>query len=282
MAGPELAVVQAPLGYYNDRENLLAALFGLEYAALFHVWNPALARLGIPFTLGGTSNHIRRDILEICGGWDSHNVTEDADLSFRIHALNRAGQKLKLGTISPPTGEEAVSNLGDWTSQRSRWLKGFMQTWHVHMRFQKQAPDGDKFTLGTRIKNVFSLHITIGATLVAAFLHLPSLLIMAGIYLGKTGNAFPTVLPVVVITTAIMGYGAAILTSIIGALRADKPHLVKYAILMPFYWLLYFWPALIAAYEIIFAPAYWRKTKHVGVTNPEGNQTLEPVKNPPI
>ena len=282
MADPKLAVTQAPLGYFNDKENILTALFGLEYAALFHVWNPALARLGLPFTLGGTSNHIRRDILESCGGWDSYNVTEDADLSFRIHALSRAGRKLKIGTISPPTEEEAVSNLKDWTSQRSRWLKGFMQTWHVHMRFQKRAPDGDSFSLSTRIKNVFSLHITIGATLVAAFLHLPSLLIMAGIYLGKTGNTFPTVLPLAVITTAIMGYGAAILTGIIGALRADKPHLVKYAILMPFYWLLYFWPALIAAYEIIFAPAYWRKTKHVGVTNSEGNQTLEPVKNPPI
>ncbi|MCF6275518.1 MAG: glycosyltransferase [Robiginitomaculum sp.] len=267
MADPELAVVQAPLGYFNDRENILTALFGLEYAALFHVWNPALARLGLPFTLGGTSNHIRRDVLERCGGWDAYNVTEDADLSFRIHALNRPGQSLKIGTISPPTGEEAVNSYNAWTSQRSRWLKGFMQTWRVHMRFQKRAPDGGKFQLSTRIKNLLSLQITVGATLLAAFLHLPSLIIIGIIYLITRDNLLSTNMPNALLYTVILGYSAAILTGVIGAIRAKKPHLVKYAVFMPFYWMLYFWPALIAAFEIIFAPAYWRKTTHIGATN---------------
>jgi cellulose synthase/poly-beta-1,6-N-acetylglucosamine synthase-like glycosyltransferase len=288
-ADPELAVVQAPLGYYNDKENFLTALFGLEYAALFHVWNPALTRLGIPFTLGGTSNHIRKDILESCGGWDAYNVTEDADLSFRIHALSRAGQTLKMGTIFPPTEEEAVSNVKDWTSQRSRWLKGFMQTWCVHMRFQKHAPDSGGFSWGTRVKNLFSLQITVGATLLAAFLHLPSLLIMTIIYMRSINNVPPSDLLPLLMCTSIVGYGAAILTSMIGALRAGKPHLVKYAILMPFYWLLYFWPALIAAYEIILAPAYWRKTAHVGMRKRKTlvrgkkaiSQVLEPANAPP-
>lgn len=279
-ADPELAVAQAPLGYFNDRENLLTALFGLEYAALFHVWNPALARLGLPFTLGGTSNHIRKDVLESCGGWDSYNVTEDADLSFRMHALSRRGQKLKMGTIAPPTEEEAVSNVKDWTSQRSRWLKGFMQTWCVHMRFQKHAPDGGKFPWRTRARNLFSLHITVGTALLAAFLHLPSLMIMTIIYVCSINNALPSGLLPVVMCTGVAGYGAAILTGMVGALRAGKPHLVKYAILMPLYWLLYFWPALIAAYEIILAPTYWRKTTHhstaTSLPNP-GEPPLEPA-----
>jgi len=290
MADPKIAVVQAPLGYFNDRENVLTALFGLEYAALFHVWNPALARLGIPFTLGGTSNHIRRDILESCGGWDAHNVTEDADLSFRINALNRAGNRLKIGTIAPPTEEEAVCNLQDWTSQRSRWLKGFMQTWRVHMRFQKHGPDGRKFSLQARIINLFALHITVGATLVAAFLHLPSLIVMTILYMVEAHDGYPIDLPLIVIYTGIIGYGAAVLTGIIGARRAGKSHLVKYAILMPFYWLLYFWPALIATYEIIFAPAYWRKTIHIGTTHSNAhmngmkadNKALEHIPSPPI
>jgi len=285
MSDPKLAVAQAPLGYYNDKENFLTTLFGLEYAALFHVWNPALARLGIPFTLGGTSNHIRRDILEICGGWDSYNVTEDADLSFRIHALNRKGQKLKIGIIIPPTEEEAVNNIKGWTSQRSRWLKGYMQTWHVHMRFQKHAPDGGNLPWGTRAANLFALHITVGATLLAAFLHLPSLIIMTIIYVRSINDVLPPGLLLIVICTGIIGYSAAILTGMIGALRAGKPHLVKFAVFMPFYWLLYFWPALIATYEIIFAPAYWRKTAHVSVANTDTrncemktvNQALEPI-----
>ncbi|MCF6221010.1 MAG: glycosyltransferase [Robiginitomaculum sp.] len=290
MANPELAVVQAPLGYFNDRENILTALFGLEYAALFHVWNPALARLGLPFTLGGTSNHIRRDVLERCGGWDAYNVTEDADLSFRIHALNRPEQRLKIGTITPPTGEEAVNSYNAWASQRSRWLKGFMQTWRVHMRFQKRAPDGGKIYLSTRIKNLLSLQITVGATLLAAFLHLPSLIIIGIIYLITRDDLLSTNMPNALLYTVILGYSAAILTGVIGAIRAKKPHLVKYAVFMPFYWMLYFWPALMATLEIIFAPAYWRKTTHIGATNigkDSKKQTamppaLEPTNDPLI
>ncbi len=290
IADPKIAVAQAPLGYFNDEQNLLTALFAVEYAALFHVWNPALARLGIPFTLGGTSNHIRRDILEKCGGWDPHNVTEDADLSFRINALNGRNHRLKIATISPPTQEEAVDNLRGWTCQRSRWLKGFMQTWCVHMRFQKQGPSGENFSLRPRAQNIFSLHITVGATVLAAFMHLPSLILMAFIYWHGAQNILPTGLPLIAIYTGILGYGAAILTGLIGVLRADRPHLAKYVVLMPFYWLLYFWPALIAAYEIVFSPAYWRKTKHVGTPKyttdkrnlTTENPTLEPSKLPPI
>ncbi len=56
---PALAVVQAPLMYYNADQNWLTRQFALEYAALFLVWLPFLKRLNLPFPLGGTSNHIR-------------------------------------------------------------------------------------------------------------------------------------------------------------------------------------------------------------------------------
>lgn len=283
MAEPELAAVQAPLGYYNDRENILTAMFGLEYAALFHVWNPALAKLGLPFTLGGTSNHIRREVLEQCGGWDAHNVTEDADLSFRITAMSRKGRKLKIGTITLPTMEEAVSNHKDWSAQRSRWLKGFMQTGRVHMRFQKLAPDGGRFSMLARIKNLFALHITIGATLLAAYLHVPSLIIMSGIYIANICDIISLQWPLPFLVVMMTGYSASILTAIIGALRAGKSHLVKYAVLMPLYWLLYFRPALIATYEIVVAPTHWRKTTHKGApASPlSSNQELclEPIQD---
>ena len=286
MAEPEVAAIQAPLGYYNDQENILTALFGLEYAALFHVWNPALAKLGLPFTLGGTSNHIRREVIEQCGGWDAHNVTEDADLSFRIAAMSRQGHRLKIGTISLPTEEEAVNNYTDWTAQRSRWLKGFMQTGSVHMRFQKLAPDGGRFSMLARIKNLFALYITVGATLLAAYLHVPSLIIMSGIYIATFYEIISLQWTLILIVIMMTGYSASILIAIIGALRAGKSHLVKYAIFMPLYWLLYFRPALIAIYEIITAPSHWRKTTHKGGLNsehlPKDDLPLEPTKTPLI
>jgi cellulose synthase/poly-beta-1,6-N-acetylglucosamine synthase-like glycosyltransferase len=60
--------------------------FALEYAVLFEVFLPALARWGLPFPLGGTSNHFRASALRAVGGWDPYNVTEDADIGFRLAA----------------------------------------------------------------------------------------------------------------------------------------------------------------------------------------------------
>lgn len=57
-ASPRLACLQAPLRIEPDRR-LLLAQFALEYAVQFEVLMPALARLGMPFPLGGTSNHFR-------------------------------------------------------------------------------------------------------------------------------------------------------------------------------------------------------------------------------
>jgi len=117
-ADPTLGALQAPLDYANANSNALTRQFGLEYAALFHVWLPFLRALKLPFPLGGTSNHMR-----------SHNVTEDADLSFRLAARN-----WQLGYITPPTQEEVVSDFKSWHFQRARWMKGYMQTWRSHMR----------------------------------------------------------------------------------------------------------------------------------------------------
>jgi len=55
---PKWGAAQAPLDYYNRSETWLTRQFALEYAALFHVWVPFLAKLKLPFPLGGTSNHM--------------------------------------------------------------------------------------------------------------------------------------------------------------------------------------------------------------------------------
>ena len=115
-----LGCVQAPLGYYNAQTNGLTRQFALEYAAHFHVLLPAMTRLGLAFPLGGTSNHFRRRALGEVSGWDPYNVTEDADLGYRLSAGG-----WRLGVITPPTMEEAISRLRPWRRQRSRWLKGY-------------------------------------------------------------------------------------------------------------------------------------------------------------
>ncbi len=118
-----LACVQARLNIYNPGESALTRQFTLEYAALFDAMLPALDRLGLPLPLGGTSNHFRRDHLVAVGAWDPFNVTEDADLGFR---LARLGQRVEM--LNSTTWEEAPATCSAWLGQRTRWLKGWMKT----------------------------------------------------------------------------------------------------------------------------------------------------------
>jgi hypothetical protein len=127
--GPEVACLQGILDYYNPRTNWLARCFTAEYAAWFRAMLPGLARLGLVVPLGGTTLFFRRDAIERLGGWDAHNVTEDADLGLR---LARHGFRTEL--IATVTHEEANCRALPWVRQRSRWLKGYAMTWGVHMR----------------------------------------------------------------------------------------------------------------------------------------------------
>ena len=117
------------LDFYNSNTHPMARLFTLEYAVWFRLVLPGLVRLGLPIPLGGTTVFLRREALEQVGGWDAHNVTEDADLGLR---LARKGYHTQL--MDSTTYEEANSHVLAWIKQRSRWIKGYLMTWLVHMR----------------------------------------------------------------------------------------------------------------------------------------------------
>ena len=121
--------LQAKLDYYNPRQNLLTRWFTIEYATWFRLYLPGLHALRAPIPLGGTSNHFRADVLKEIGGWDPFNVTEDCDLGIRLHKLG-----YRTEVFDSTTWEEANSRLGNWLRQRSRWVKGYMQTHFTHMR----------------------------------------------------------------------------------------------------------------------------------------------------
>ena len=129
MRGPDVACLQGILDFYNPHTNWLSRCFTIEYATWFRLMLPGLQRLGVAIPLGGTTLFFRRDVLEKLGGWDAHNVTEDADLGIR---LARHGYRTEL--IETTTGEEANCRSLPWVKQRSRWLKGYMVTYGVHMR----------------------------------------------------------------------------------------------------------------------------------------------------
>ena len=126
--GPGLGAVQAPLLACPVRGSWIQQQFALDYAVWFRAVLPGLARLSGCLPLGGTSNHVRRDVLEAVGGWDPWNLTEDADLGAR---LARAGWRT--GLIAPPTCEECPPRLRAWTGQRARWVQGHLQTLAGHL-----------------------------------------------------------------------------------------------------------------------------------------------------
>ena len=258
-AGPDLACLQAPIIIHEPGARFIARLFSIEYAALFDGLLPALATLGLPLPLGGTSNHFRREALERTGGWDPFNVTEDADLGIR---LARFGYRT--ATITLPTLEEAPASTGDWLRQRTRWFKGWMQTWLVHMRrpvllFRELGPLG---FLG------FNL---IGAgMLVSAVIHpiyLLSFILRAADPLAlwtEAGAIGSAVIGANLFNLAAGYLAVALLTERALALRGRSSEL-PVLIGLPIYWLLMAVACVRALIQLVLRPHLWEKTPHVGV-----------------
>lgn len=244
-----LGCVQAPLGWYNAADNWLTRQFALEYAMQFHAIVPFLARLSWPVPLGGTSNVFRRRALQACGGWDPFNVTEDADLGFR---LVRDGWRI--GTIEPGTLEEAPLSVKAWSAQRSRWLKGHLVSWLVQMR----DPRGLWKAAG--LGGYSALHLTLGWNALSALAHAPCLVLTAGA-IGlqlAAGQGVPV--------WALVFSGAVYLCGMTGAAlsapRADIKVAVGDLVTLPAYWLLQV-PAMFRALNEVFTrPYFWAKTEH--------------------
>lgn len=249
--GPRLACVQAPLEWWNAAECWITRQLALEYAAQFHVILPALARWGWALPLGGTSNHFRRAALAACGGWDPYNVTEDADLGFRL-----ARDGWRTGMIAPPTQEEATTTFPAWTSQRTRWLKGFMVTWGVHTRRPL------RLLRPRQLKAAAPLALTIGLAAVSAFIHGPLALAAATALAVHAVAGAPLPVGPVEIATLLLGYGAAAAAALVGLRRAGRRDLALDVFAMPLYWPLQTIAAARAVAQLATRPHHWEKTAH--------------------
>jgi glycosyltransferase XagB len=255
-APPEMACVQARLVFYNPNENWLTRQFTIEYATLFSLVLPALAADGLPMPLGGTSNHFRTAILRNVGAWDPFNVTEDADLGFR---LARAGYKT--GVVDSVTYEEANARLGNWIHQRARWLKGFLQTWLVHMR----DPWRSLSDLG--LAGFWVLQATTIGLMVSVLFH-PIILaytIWMWAYMTPapaTENFFAIVLTGINITVFLVGYGVNLLAAHKALRKMSIAGWWGAILTIPVYWCLMFLAGWLAVWQFIWNPFHWNKTSH--------------------
>ena len=249
----DVVCLQGILDYYNPRSSWRARCFTIEYSSWFRIILPGIARMGLVVPLGGTTLFFKRDALEELGGWDAHNVTEDADLGVR---LCRAGYRTEL--IDTVTYEEANFRAWPWIKQRSRWLKGFMVTYLVHMRSPRQLwrDLGVRRFLGVQ---AFFLG-TFGQFLLA-----PVLWSFWLILLGFD-HPIQSVLPAWVIHASVGLFVAtellALAVGLTSVSRKERRFLMPWVPTMILYFPLGVVAAYKALYELAAAPFFWDKTQH--------------------
>jgi cellulose synthase/poly-beta-1,6-N-acetylglucosamine synthase-like glycosyltransferase len=250
----DIGCLQARLGYFNERQNLLTRFFALEYDQWFGVVLPAVEQSRCVVPLGGTSNHMRAAVWRDIGGWDEFNVTEDADLGVR---LARHGYRTLI--LDSITLEEANSDIVNWIRQRSRWYKGYLQTMLVHLRDPRRLRReiGTKATL--RLINMTggvpltsALNVVFWFTLLVWVLGRPPLIEVL----------FPPLTYYVCLALFLIGAPASVYVGLIVTQALGKPHLWWAALLTPLYWILQSIAAIKALYQLVFRPSFWEKTVH--------------------
>ena len=253
MRDAKVACLQGVLDFYNPRTNWLSRCFTMEYATWFRVILPGLARLGFAIPLGGTTLFFRRDALESLGGWDAHNVTEDADLGIR---LARHGYRTEL--IDSTTEEEANCRALPWIKQRSRWLKGYMMTYTVHMRAPRllfQQLGWWKFA-GFQVFFLTTLTQFLLAPVLWSFWIVP-----LGFY-HPILAALPDWLQTMIFGTLLLSEGTLLAITILGMRLSPTRLNPLWAPMLHFYFPLGALASYKAAWEMVSKPFYWDKTSH--------------------
>jgi len=252
---PAVACLQAPLEVTNGASSWVARLFAFEYVALFKGLLPWLSAQRLLLPLGGTSNHFRRGALEAVGCWDPFNVTEDADLGVR---LMRFGYRTE--TIALETCEAAPETLAVWVPQRTRWFKGWLQSWLVHMR----DPLRTYRELGPR--SFLILQVLFGGMVLSALSH-PILwitwLVIAGhLALGGVLSTYQSALLVLDTASIVCGYVSFWLLGWQAAGRAGGWGMWKVVLFTPLYWLMMSYAAWRSVLHLYRVPHLWEKTPH--------------------
>ncbi len=254
-APQSLGCLQCPLAIDNARDSWLTGLFALDYASLFEVLDPGLARLGLPIPLGGTSNHFPVEALRALQGWDAWNVTEDADMGVRLARMGYC-----VATLDTPTWEEAPANFGAWLAQRRRWMKGWMQTLIVHVRQPRRLARELGFARAAALVAMLAggvLGPLVGPLYAALFIHdaVWGSLFSPAALLETLASALWCVI-------AILGGLVMVAPMMIGARRRNLSRLLKLLPLLPAYNALLGLAAVLAMVDLFRRPHHWAKTTH--------------------
>jgi len=250
-----VACLQARLVIDNAADSWVASLFAVEYATLFDAINPGLAALDCPVPLGGTSNHFRTAALRNALGWDAWNVTEDADIGIRLARLG-----YRVADLPSKTLEEAPVTLGAWMRQRSRWMKGYIQTCITHSRTPVLAWRELGFW-----RFATGLTLTFGTVLSALGYPIFTLVCLTGISTGRllsAKTAWAALWSAASVMLFGLGLAAILIPAFIGLKRRSLLQLLIWVPALPLYYLLVSAAAWYAVWDFVWHPFRWHKTSH--------------------
>src|SRR4030043_37671 len=252
----QVICLQSKLNYYNSGQNLLTRLFTAEYSLWFDLILPVIQSVASMIPLGGTSNHFRTEALRNLHGWDAFNVTEDCDLGARLFKMG-----FKTEIIDSTTYEEANSRLKSWIRQRSRWIKGYLQTYLVHMRdpigfFKNHGIQALIFQLIIGMRMVFILiNPVLWITTISYF-----------VFNSLVGTFIESLYPAPVFYMAVFclvfGNFLHFYNYMIGCAKRGYWETIQYVFLIPFYWFSASIASCLAFYQLVVKPYFWAKTEH--------------------
>ena len=122
--------IQVRKAISNEEENFWTKGQSAEMALDSYFQQQRIACGGIG-ELRGNGQFVRRLALESCGGWNEETITDDLDLTIRLHLDN-----WNIGIVFHPTvEEEGVKKAIALWHQRSRWAEGGYQRYLDYWRF---------------------------------------------------------------------------------------------------------------------------------------------------
>lgn len=266
--------LQAKLNFYNARQNWLTRFFTAEYSLWFDLTLTGLQSFRSTLPLGGTSNHFKTDNLKTLQGWDPFNVTEDADLGIRLF---QKGYRTEI--LDSTTMEEATSKTKTWLKQRSRWIKGYMQTYLVHMR------NISGFVQEKGLFHMFIFQLTVGGKILFVLINPLMWLTTLSYFVMYVHTApfieavFAPPLSYLAVCSLVFGNFMFLYSYMIGIGKRNQWDLMKYVFVIPYYWALMSIAATYALFQLIFKPHYWEKTTH-GMHLPGAKLPIKPKVKP--
>lgn len=256
-AGDRVVCIQAKLNFYNPHQNILTRVFTAEYSLWFDLVLTGLQSIEAPIPLGGTSNHFKKTSLVRLNGWDSFNVTEDCDLGMR---LMKEGYRTAI--VESTTLEEANSDNINWFWQRTRWIKGYVQTYLVHMRNPRSF-----FTSWNGL-DFISFQVIVGAKIFSMLINPLMWIITISYFVFRPiiGTFIETFFPAPILYMGVIclvfGNFLYMFYYMIGCAKRGYEEIIKFAFLIPLYWIAMSVAAWVSLYKLVKQPHFWSKTKH--------------------